>query len=39
VRITEQLHKIKSQFIMSISDVPEIREIFAGFEMVEVETS
>jgi len=35
VRITEQLHKIKGQFIMSINDVLEIREIFAGFEMVE----
>ena len=39
MRIAEQLHKIKGQFIMSINDVPEIREIFAGFEMVEVETS
>jgi len=38
-RIAEQLSKIKGPFIMSINDVPEIREIFAGFEIAEVETS
>jgi len=38
-RIAKQLAGIKGRFIMSINDVPEIREIFGGFEIVEVETT
>lgn len=34
--IAERLKRIKGRFIVSINDVPEIREIFAGFEQMEV---
>ena len=38
-RMAAQLAVIKGRFLMSINDVPEVREIFAGFEMREVSTS
>ncbi|MCC5625960.1 DNA adenine methylase [Nostoc sp. CHAB 5715] len=34
--IAERLSRIKGRFILSINDVPEIREIFGRFELVEV---
>ena len=37
--LAEQLAAIKGQFILSINDTPEIREIFAAFVMEEVETT
>lgn len=36
-RLAETLRGIKGRFILSINDVPEIREAFRGFEMVEAE--
>lgn len=38
-KMAEQLRNIQGTFIMSINDVPEIREIFAGFYMDEVRLS
>ena len=38
-RLANQLKAIKGKFILSINDVPEIREVFAAFELNEVETS
>jgi DNA adenine methylase len=38
-RMAEALRAVKGRFILSINDVPEIREIFAGFAMMEVKTS
>lgn len=38
-RLAKQLAGIKGRFIMSINDVPQIRDIFAGFEMEQVSTS
>jgi DNA adenine methylase len=38
-RMAEALRAVKGRFILSINDVPEIRQIFAGFEMAEVKTS
>lgn len=35
--IAERLASIKGRFILSINDVPEIREIFGGFSFTEVE--
>ena len=37
-RLAEQLAGIKGKFILSINDVPQIRETFAGFELREVRT-
>ncbi len=37
--LAEQLHQIKGQFLMSINDTPEIRGIFAGFQLTQVETT
>ena len=37
-RMAEQLRRIKGRFLLSINDVAEVREIFAGFEMTEVST-
>ena len=34
-----QLKDIKGRFLMSINDVPQIREIFAAFHMIEVSTT
>ncbi|MBI1407285.1 MAG: DNA adenine methylase [Caulobacter sp.] len=33
------LHQLKGRFILSINDVPETRLMFAGFQVVEAETS
>lgn len=38
-RLADTLAKIKGTFLLSINDVPEIREVFAGFDMAEVETT
>jgi DNA adenine methylase len=38
-RLAGVLAGVKGRFVMSINDVPEIREIFGRFELVEVETS
>jgi len=38
-RMAAQLAGIKGRFLMSINDVPEMREIFAGFELRQVSTS
>jgi hypothetical protein len=38
-RLAEQLGGIRGQFILSINDTPEIREIFGRFELEEVETT
>lgn len=35
--IAERLGRIRGSFIMSINDVPEIRELFGRFDMIEVE--
>jgi DNA adenine methylase len=37
-RMADQLAGIKGRFIMSINDVPEIRRVFSGFNIQEVET-
>ena len=37
-RLSEQLAGIKGKFLLSINDVPEIRETFAAFGIREVET-
>ena len=34
--MAERLGRLKGRFILSINDVPEIRELFAGFDMEEV---
>lgn len=38
-RLAAQLATIKGRFIMSINDVPDIRQIFAAFRLAEVTTS
>jgi DNA adenine methylase len=38
-RMCEALSRLKGRFILSINDVPEIRETFAQFEIMEVETT
>ncbi|PYE80802.1 DNA adenine methylase [Pseudoroseicyclus aestuarii] len=38
-KIAEALRGLKGRFILSINDVPEIREVFAGFEMEAVQTT
>ena len=38
-RMASLLNSIKGQFIMSINDVPDIRELFAGFRIEEVTTT
>ena len=38
-RMAEVLGALKGRFIMSINDVPEIRQIFGAFHMAEVRTS
>ena len=35
-RLAEQLRHIKGRFLLSINDVPAIREIFTGFQFKEV---
>lgn len=36
--LSDQLAAIQGRFILSINDVPEIREVFRGFELLEVPT-
>jgi len=38
-RMAGQLKKIKGRFLMSINDVPEIRQTFSGFELTAVKTT
>lgn len=38
-RLAEQLSDLKGRFLMSINDVPQIRETFAEFHMREVATT
>ncbi|WP_171182411.1 DNA adenine methylase, partial [Ruegeria sp. HKCCD8929] len=38
-RMATQLSDIRGKFLMSINDVPEIRETFAGFRITSVETT
>ncbi len=38
-RLAEQLAGIKGRFLMSINDVPEVRDVFVGFEIERVETT
>lgn len=38
-RLADQLRSIAGSFLMSINDVPQIREIFVGFELAEVSTT
>lgn len=38
-RLAAQLRGIRGRFVMSINDRPEVRAIFAGFEMVAVDTT
>lgn len=38
-RMAEALRGLKGRFLLSINDVPEIRETFSGFELTEVRTS
>ncbi|MDT7934438.1 MAG: hypothetical protein RQ833_07520 [Sphingomonadaceae bacterium] len=35
-RMADQLRALKGRFILSVNDVPEVRELFAGFEMEDV---
>ncbi len=37
--MAEQLTTIKGRFIMSINDTPEVRDLFAAFEIMEVRTT
>ena len=38
-RLAELLRGIKGRFILSLNDLPEVRETFAGFEMAEIRTT
>jgi DNA adenine methylase len=38
-RMAEVLASVKGRFLLSLNDVPEVRELFARFRMVEVETT
>ncbi len=38
-RLADALRGLKGRFILSINDVPQIREIFAGFQQEEVKTT
>ncbi len=39
VRVSEQLGSIKGRFVMSINDVPQVRELFGQFHLASVETT
>lgn len=39
VELAEQLARLKGRFILSLNDVPEVREIFGRFQMAEVKTT
>jgi len=38
-RLADRLAMIEGRFVMSINDVPEVREVFGAFEMTEVRTT
>jgi DNA adenine methylase len=38
-RLAEQLRGIRGRFLMSINDTPGVREVFAGFQMLEFDTT
>ena len=38
-RMAELLARIRGRFILSLNDLPEVRETFAGFELAEVRTT
>ncbi|WP_093030836.1 DNA adenine methylase [Roseovarius azorensis] len=38
-RLADQLAGLRGRFLMSINDVPEIRQVFSGFHMEEVSTT
>ncbi|WP_256327031.1 DNA adenine methylase [Roseicitreum antarcticum] len=38
-RLSDQLRTIKGRFILSINDVPEVREVFDGFRLQDVQTT
>ncbi|MAS43370.1 MAG: DNA methyltransferase [Rhodobacteraceae bacterium] len=38
-RLADQLAAIRGRFLLSINDVPEIREVFGRFDLAEVETT
>lgn len=38
-RMAEQLAGIKGRFVLSLNDMPEVREVFAGFSIEAVETT
>lgn len=37
--MAEQLGRITGRFILSLNDVPEVREIFASFELTSIQTT
>ncbi|HEX8224509.1 MAG TPA: DNA adenine methylase [Allosphingosinicella sp.] len=37
--MADRLRSLKGQFLLSLNDTPEVREIFAGFTFLEVETT
>lgn len=39
LQLAALLHQLKGRFILSINDVPEVRELFAAFEIEPVETT
>ena len=38
-RLAELLHAVKGRFILSLNDLPEVRQTFAGFDLTEVRTT
>jgi len=39
IELAEQLARLKGRFILSLNDVPEVREIFGQFQITEVKTT
>jgi DNA adenine methylase len=39
IRMADQLAQIEGSFLLSLNDVPEVREVFAGFRIDSVETN
>lgn len=37
--MADQLSRLKGRFILSLNDHPDVRSIFAGFQLTEVETT
>ena len=38
-RLSAALQGLQGRFILSLNDLPEVRETFAGFEMAEIRTT